>query len=154
MKNLLFIPFVITVILSACTKNDLAVDGPAASPGALVARKHVDFNYHLTKDEHGEWYCPQPKVDCSKVSPNPTLSIDEAIDNNKVTAFFNSPDWNSEFPYLAGQDAVIAGLQDGLYSMVRQQNSSGDKFYLVVPFTTDAANFQPDAVVYATMMTH
>lgn len=132
MKHL-FILFGI-VVFSGCAKTETAVsetlDGTQSTSNARLT---VDFNYELRKDANGDYSCPSPKVDCSKIRPENGIaaSVDNAISTGTVQAFFNSTGWENDFPYLAAQPQLISYLQDGSYTLLRETNSKGDLFYIV-----------------------
>jgi hypothetical protein len=132
MKHLF--PIVIAAMFAGCAKTETPVSKiSAVKQSNSNARLTVDFNYELKKDANGEYSCPTPKVDCSKIRPENGIaaSVDEAINLGTVQAFFNTPDWETDFPYLAGQPQLISHLQDGSYTLLRETNSNGDLFYIV-----------------------
>ncbi len=120
--------------LAGCAKTETAVSETCIETNPTDnARLTVDFNYELRKDANGEYSCPSPKVDCSKIRPENGIaaSVDNAISTGSVQDFFNSPDWQTDFPYLAAQPQLISHLQDGSYTLLRETNSNGDLFYIV-----------------------
>ncbi|MGL5888281.1 MAG: hypothetical protein ACRC3B_00260 [Bacteroidia bacterium] len=132
MKHLLIILSV--AVLSSCAKTEAEVSETCIGTHSTAnARLTVDFNYELRKDEQGEYSCPIPKVNCSKIRPENgiAVSVDHAISTGTVAAFFNSVNWQTDFPYLAAQPQLISHLQDGSYTLLRETNSNGDLFYIV-----------------------
>jgi hypothetical protein len=123
------------VVLTSCAKTETAVSETVLSTSSTSnARLTVDFNYSLVKNEQtGEYSCPTPKTDCSKIRPENGIaaSVDHAISTGTVAAFFNSTDWQTDFPYLAAQPQLISHLQDGSYTLLRETNTNGDLFYIV-----------------------
>ena len=145
-------------LLASCGKETINPGKPAPSSDSYSsARKYADFSYTLVKDPiSGDYSCPTPKVDCSKVSPPPTGTcdpLDEAIATNSVQEFFNSSGWEEVFPYLDGVPAVVAGLKNGTYTMVKRENN-GNTFYIVVNNIDLPESFQMDQVIYSTMFDH
>jgi hypothetical protein len=150
MKNLLLIPISV-LFFTACTKEQPVAKNARGCNQAenTNARKFQDFNYVLTKDSDGNYSCPTPKVDCTKISPDPTLvfSIDIAIANGSVQDFFNQDDWAARFPYLNNQETVVVGLQNGSYTMIRETNSNDNNIFYIVVSASDQAE-----TIYTTMI--
>ncbi|MGL4596018.1 MAG: hypothetical protein ACRCYO_00730 [Bacteroidia bacterium] len=149
MKNLLFLPLAVC-LLASCSKEQTKPEKSSCTqdPNAN-ARLFQDFNYVLSVDAEGNYSCPTPKVDCTKISPNPTLalSIDAAIANGTVQNFFNQDDWAVKFPYLKDLPAVVAGLQNGDYTMLRKTNTDDNNIFYIVVSTADNAQ-----TIHATMV--
>ncbi|MCU0432325.1 MAG: hypothetical protein MUC87_02590 [Bacteroidia bacterium] len=146
MKHLF--PIFIAAILAGCAKTETPVsETNAVRQSNSNARLTVDFNYTLTKDANGEYSCPTPKTDCSKIRPENGIAatVDAAIAGRRVQQFFNTPGWETDFPYLAGQPQLISHLQDGTYTMLRETNSNGDLFYIV-------ARASDGVAIYTTMV--
>ncbi len=156
MKKVIIPAIAILLLAVACKKTVLP--NPVASltesnAGHSSNREYVDFSYTIYKDPtSGEYSCPTPKVDCSKISPNPTglSAIDEAITKGRVKQFFNAAGSAESFPYLYDQPNVVEGLKTGDYTMVRRTNSAGEILYIVI---SSAEN--PDAfntAIYTTLV--
>ncbi|MDQ3108875.1 MAG: hypothetical protein M3R17_03180 [Bacteroidota bacterium] len=156
MKKMILPVMTFALFAISCKKTDLPstpVTSDAPAINSATNRKFVDFNYFIARDaETGEYSCPTPKVDCSKIGPNPTglAAIDEAISNNAVTAFFNTQGWEEAFPYLADQQQAVSGLKNGNYTMVRKTNTAGDIFYIIIGADEDRGNFT--STIYTTMV--
>jgi len=159
MKRTVFPLALLLLTAQACQKTNLpaAPSAPGKQTTHVSARETVDFNYMLVKDANGNYSCPTPKNDCAKVEPNPTgilQYIDAAIANGTVQDFFNSDDWQDEFPYLDDQSTVVLKLQSGDYTMIRKTNPAGDIFYIVVSSSVDPDKFNVSDGVYTTMVKH
>jgi hypothetical protein len=156
MKKLLFPAIASVLVLAACSKEELPTQVAANTPPVVTGPSRgpvVDFNYVLTKDENGDYACPTPKVDCSKISPPPTGvldPIDDAIANADVLDFFNTPGWEEDFPYLEDEAAVVDGLRQGTYTMVRRTN--GENIFYIVVDAAAGESFEMNDVVYTTMV--
>lgn len=159
MKKLFIIPLSLAFFMSSCDKETIAVQ-PQSGATAIThsaARKLVDFNYYLYKDPTtGDYSCPTPKVDCSKISPDPTFSfsaIDGAIASgpSAVLSFFNTTGWENNFPFLSGNTQLVTDLQDGNTTVVRETNSNGDVFYFIVPYAK-ADNYNTEDIIYTSML--
>ncbi len=141
MKNLFFLPLAVCLVAS-CSKEQALPEKTSCTPDATAhARLFQDFNYVLSVDAEGNYSCPTPKVDCTKISPNPTLvfSIDVAIANGTVQNFFNQDDWAVNFPYLKEMPTVVAGLQNGNYTMLRKTNTDDNNIFYIVVAAADNA---------------
>src|SRR6266852_3536248 len=109
MKKLIAPSLALVFFAVSCEKNPPPqVSFPANNQlNHSAARELPVFNYHLYQDPtSGDYSCPTPKDDCSKIEPNPGLSlhpIDNAIRQGKVQHFFNSPNWTDKFPFLDDQ---------------------------------------------------
>ncbi|HET6992530.1 MAG TPA: hypothetical protein VFJ43_14450 [Bacteroidia bacterium] len=157
----LFIPVIASMLFAtACEKNELPSPAPLKTTSNNTthsgSRQFVDFNYTLYKNPTtGDYSCPTPKTDCSKITPDPLLSltpIDDAISTGKVQDFFNQSNWADKFPYLDDQTSVVSGLQNGDYTMIRKTNSAGEILYIVIPSTDDPGSF--DTAIYTTLVTN
>ncbi|CAN5900599.1 hypothetical protein BH11BAC7_BH11BAC7_15450 [soil metagenome] len=158
MKKVILPAIAILFFATACEKKEITqptLPGNTISNNHTSQRKFVDFNYTIHRDATtGEYSCPTPKSDCSKISPDPSRSfgtINTAIANHTVTAFFNSTGWEESFPYLDGQASVVAGLKSGEYNMVCRTNSAGEILYIVIPSTDNTDSFT--TAVYTTLVT-
>jgi hypothetical protein len=158
MKKLL-LPFVaVFLFATACEKSKLPSPAPVKSTSGSThsaSRKLVDFNYSLVKNPlTGEYSCPTPKSDCAKIVPDPLIAlntIDNAIANGSVQEFFNQDNWADLFPYLDDQPGVVAGLQNGDYTMVRKENSSKETLYIVISSDENPDSF--NSAIYTTLVT-
>lgn len=164
MNKLFFFSMAFSAILFvSCDKSDLpSVNQPASTSetdhphNGSPRSTFVDFNYTLTKDDNGNYSCPSPKVDCTKISPDPLFSfsaINTAIESgaSAVESLFNSADWEEKFPIPEELTGVISGLQHGTYTIVRTVNSNGDVFYFVIP-TTKISSYTKTDIIYTTML--
>lgn len=155
MKKVIMPAIAILFFATACEKSVMTLPGSPATETNNInssSRKWVDFNYTIHKDPtSGEYSCPTPKSDCSKISPDPTglIAIDEAIENENVQAFFNADSWADNFPYLNDQPTIVEGLQNGNYTMVRKTNSSGEILYIVISPSDNPEAFN---AIYATLV--
>lgn len=101
-------------------------------PGDL---NKTDFSYHLEKDPlTQEWLCPEPMDDCSRATLSCARmeSLNTAIDNNTVQNYFSTRATASQFTLLDHVPLVKAGLAQGRFNIIREVNSNGDVFYMVV----------------------
>jgi len=158
MKKLM-LPVIFSMLFAtACEKNVIPTPAsPKGKTGTTIhssSRQIVDFNYVLYRDPTtGDYSCPTPKNDCSKIEPDPSLSlsaIDDAIKNGTVEEFFNQDSWADNFPFLDDQPSVVAGLQNGDYNMTRRTNAAGEILYIVIPGTDDPNSF--DSAIYTTLI--
>ncbi len=156
MKKVIIPAIAIMLFATACEKNVLDHPGTpvtGSNAGYSSNREFVDYNYTIYKDPTtGEYSCPTPKVDCSKISPNPTKlsAIDEAITKGRVKTFFNAENAEENFPYLYEQPDVLAGLKSGEYTMVRRSNSAGEILYIVISSTENPDAFNTG--IYTTLV--
>lgn len=161
MKKIVLIPLALVVGLASCSKQkeELSVLAPtkASTVNHSSAKLKVDFNYTLYKDPtSGDYSCPTPKVDCSKITPDASFSfsaIDAAIASgpSAVLTFFNTSGWQNDYPFLEGETAIIDDLQDGVTTLVRTTDSHDNVFYFVVPYA-NADDYDTEDIVFTNMV--
>ncbi|MGL5891739.1 MAG: hypothetical protein ACRC3B_17740 [Bacteroidia bacterium] len=116
-----------------------------------------DFSYHLEKDPlTQEWLCPEPMDDCSRVSLSSARmeELNEMIENNTVQNYFATRTTAVQFPWLDHSPEIKTGLAQGRFTIIKELNSAGDVFYMVVKNGTVANGDHPrtEQVVHTLMV--
>jgi hypothetical protein len=117
----------------------------------------TDFNYTLVKDPlTQEWYCAEPMSDCARTSITSSRmnEIDNMIDNNTLENYFAARTNAVQFPWFKHNPEIITGLAQGHLTLVRESNSSGDVFYMVVKKGSVAQGTHPrsEQVIHTIMV--
>jgi hypothetical protein len=151
MKKII-VPALVFLLATACEKNTLSA--PAAATASTTThsanRQFPGCDYTMVYNSDGDFVtCACPSKNCAKdaaaaISLEP---IDAAIAKGTVKDFFNSTDWETNFPYLGNEPELVYGLQHGDYTLVRQKNADGELFYRIILSTQNANT--PNAGIYA-----
>lgn len=149
-KILSSIAFVALAIIAGCSKDEKIMTGGGTNDHLDNdhSRKQLpDFNYVLTKSPEGEYSCPEPKEDCTKIKPNPAgitpVSAPDLIDEAIAVL---SPEFRQQY-------------MQGAMRLVLDTNSLGDIFVIGVPGTgvgigipgAVSNDFSMDSVLFAVM---
>lgn len=159
MKKVLMPAIAFLLFTTACEKNAIpSPTSPVVNTNNSVhsnSRMGLDFNYTCYIDPiTNKGSCPRPKNDCaivvSSTSAFSFTPIDDAIKQGKVQSFFNQANWADLFPFLDEQPNVVAGLQRGDYTMVKQTNSAGETLYIVLSSTENQDAIR--STIYTTLI--
>lgn len=154
-----------TVLVFACSKKDINLDTNESNNnynnstsieskqigGVGGGTLYVCYCCHLTQI-NGEWSCPEPYIDCGKITPVPCYlakssemfdeysenvlistikELDQAINMNNVHLFFQSKKKRETlFRELERDNNTIIGLINGSIK-VRKFNGSTDIIYTI-----------------------
>jgi hypothetical protein len=154
------------LLLASCSKENGATGTSEASSYMRTTSEEgedigdlnkTDFSYHLEKDPlTQEWLCPEPMDDCSRVSLSSARmeELNEMIENNTVQNYFATRTTAVQFPWLDHSPEIKTGLAQGRFTIIREQNSAGDVFYMVVKHGTVANGEHPrtEQVVHTMMV--
>lgn len=146
MKRLPFFAVAAGLILIASCTKDQANFGPGNNGSYLRTISEqtdegpgdiskTDFNYTLVKDPlTQEWYCAEPMSDCARTSITSSRmqEIDNMIENNTLETYFTARTNAMQFPLFDHNPEIKTGLAQGRLTLVRESNSNGDVFYMVV----------------------
>ncbi|MCA6364106.1 MAG: hypothetical protein IM638_13785 [Bacteroidetes bacterium] len=113
------------------------------NPGDL---NKTEFNLTLVKDPlTQEWYCAEPMSDCARTSITSSRmnDLDNMIENNTLETYFSARTNVAQLPMFNHKPEIISGLAQGHLTLVRQSNSNGDVFYMVVKKGTVTRGAQP-----------
>jgi hypothetical protein len=106
----------------------------------------TDFNYTLVKDPlTQEWYCAEPMSDCARtaITSSRMQEIDQMIEDNTLGAYFAARTNAMQFPWFDHNPEIKTGIAQGHLTLVRESNSNGDVFYMVVKKGTVAHGTHP-----------
>ncbi|MCU0433334.1 MAG: hypothetical protein MUC87_07775 [Bacteroidia bacterium] len=100
-----------------------------------VGISKTEFTLSTNKDPlTQEALCVEPAGDCASIniSSSRMEELDEMIENNTLEATFSSRVSSSRFTIFNDLPEIKSGLAQGRLTLVRETNSAGDVFYIVV----------------------
>ncbi len=118
-----------------------------------------DLNYTLV-NKGGEWSCPSPKSNCSKIIECPNAKgignsaiqdfeeFSIAVENKKVKEYFSTEKWRNVILDLNTRPLDLQKLRDGHLTVVKSENSLGNSYYFIIP-TEKESNFNIEDVSFA-----
>lgn len=165
--------FILPIALLAFASCNREAVNPASSPmgkNTSASQKSKTLctcgGYTLQQDGNGDFSCPGGDG-CSKVvicpcavlpydpgngSTDVTFTMSNyntfltALNNNTLTTYFNSDQWQHVFPALIDHDDILRDLQSGASTVDEKSYDTGDKMYLVIPASLKGTSYGADQV--------